>query len=434
MLMEAIMAFPLPSNEPQRLAALREYRILDTAPELAYDDLTELAAQIAHCPVACIGIMDTNREWIKSKYGLPADFNELPREMNVCSTTICGTDVLTVPDLSKDERFATYPLVSSEPYIRFYCGMPLINPEGYALGTLCIIDFQPRDLTFEQVDAVRCLSRQAVAQLELRRNLLELDEAKRELELQREKSEKLLLSIFPGPVADELKQHSRVTPRFFDSATILFADFEEFTRLAERLEPKSLVDQLDQYFSALDQIAERHGLEMLKTIGDCYMCVGGLPEPNRSHPFDACLAALEMQNYMAKLNRQRERMRLQHWELRIGIHTGPVMAGVVGRRKFIYDVWGDAVNIASRMEAAGAGGRINVSEAVQARVKSLFELEPRGSVEVKNKGRLNMFYISRLKPELSGDAAGFIANDGLRAEAEKLFPDFSRRRSSALGS
>lgn len=427
------MAFPLPSNEPQRLTALREYRIIDTAPELAYDDLTELAAQIAHCPVAAIGMMDANREWIKSKYGLPADFNELPREMNVCATTICGTDVLLVPDLSKDERFASYPLVSSEPYIRFYCGMPLINPEGYALGTFCIFDFQPRELTFEQVDAVRCLSRQAVAQLELRRNLLELDEAKRELESQREKSDKLLLSIFPRPVADELKQRNRVTPRFFDSATILFADFEGFTRLAERLEPKSLVDQLDQYFSALDEIAERHDLEMLKTIGDCYMCVGGLPEPNRSHPLNACLAALEMQDYMAKLNRRREKMRLQHWELRIGIHTGPVMAGVVGRRKFIYDVWGDAVNIASCMEAAGAGGRINVSEAVQARVKSLFEFEPRGSIEAKNKGTLNMSYLSRLKPELSRDAAGLIGNDALRVEAEKLFPRFSERGYSAVG-
>ena len=427
------MAFPLPSNEPQRLTALREYRIIDTAPELAYDDLTELAAQIAHCPVASIGIMDANREWIKSKYGLPADFNELPREMNICATTICGTDVLVVPDLSKDERFASYPLVSSEPYVRFYCGMPLINPGGYALGSLCIIDFQPRELTFEQVDAIRCLSRQAVAQLELRRNLLELDDAKRELESQREKSEKLLLSIFPRPIADELKQHSRVTPRFFDAATILFADFEGFTRLAERLEPKGLVDQLDQYFCALDEIAERHGLEMLKTIGDCYMCVGGLPEPNRSHPLDACLAALEMQDYMAKLNRQRERMRLQHWGLRIGIHTGPVMAGVVGRRKFLYDVWGDAVNIASRMEAAGAGDRINVSEAVQARVKSLFEFEPRGSVEAKNKGRLNMFYLGRLKPELSRDAAGLIGSDALRVEAAKLFPDFPGPRSSAVG-
>lgn len=425
------MAFPLPSNEPQRLRAVRDYRIVDTGPELAYDELAGLAAQITRCPIALIGIMDEKREWIKAKYGLPADFNNHPREMNVCATTLCGTDVLVVPDLSIDERFASYPAVNSEPYVRFYCGMPLINPEGYALGTLCVIDFKPRELTFEEVDAVRCLSRQAVAHLELRRNLLELERAKREIEVQRERSEKLLLSIFPGAVADELKQHNHVTPRFFDAATILFADFEGFTNLAERLEPKGLVDQLDQYFSALDQIAERHGLEMLKTIGDCYMCVGGLPEPNRCHVLDACLAALEMQDYMAKLNRQRERMRLPHWELRIGIHTGPVMAGVVGRRKFVYDVWGDAVNIASRMESAGEAGRINVSEAVQARVKAFFEFEPRGCVGAKNKGRLNMFYLNRLKPELSRDAAGAIGSAALIAEAEKLFPDFSRRKSSA---
>jgi len=427
---------PLPSNEPQRLKTVREYRILDTASEVAYDEITELAAQITQCPVATIGLMDEKREWLKSKYGLPPNFSEIPREFNVCATTICGTDALVVPDLSKDERFAHYPMVSTEPYMRFYCGMPLINPEGYALGTLCIVDFAPRELTFEQVDAVRRLSRQTVAQLELRRKFLELtqtlqhlEQAQREIETQRERSENLLLRILPRAAADELKQNNRVTPRFFESATILFADFEGFTHLAERLEPKSLVEQLDQHFSALDQIAERHGLEMLKTIGDCYMCVGGLPEPTRSHPLDTCLAALEMQDYMGRLNRQREKLRLPRWELRIGIHTGPVMAGVVGRRKFIYDVWGDAVNIAARMEAAGEGGRINVSEAVHARVKSLFNCEPRGSVEAKNKGRLDMFYLQRIKPELSQDAAGFVGNVAFGPEAEKLSPDFAVDRS-----
>ena len=271
------MAFPLPSNEPQRLTALREYRIVDTGPEHAYDELTGLAAQITRCPIAAIGIMDEKREWIKAKYGLPADFNNLPREMNVCATTLCGTDVLVVPDLSMDERFASYPVVRSEPYCRFYCGMPLINPEGYALGTLCVIDFKPRELTFEEIDAVRCLSRQAVAHLELRRNLLELERAKREIEIQRERSEKLLSSILPGPVANELKQHNHVTPRFFDAATILFADFEGFTNLAERLEPKGLVDQLDQYFSALDQIVLQKSLMRGAWITSAFLSVGASP-------------------------------------------------------------------------------------------------------------------------------------------------------------
>src|SRR5262249_54777130 len=120
--------------------------------------------------------------------------------------------------------------------------------------------------------------------------------------------------------------------------------------------PDQLIGQLDDYFSAFDEIAERHRLEMLKTIGDAYMCVGGVPETNRSHFIDACLAALEMQQLIAGINRQRKKLRLPHWDLRIGLHTGPVIAGVVGRRKFIYDVWGDAVNVAARMESAGAAG------------------------------------------------------------------------------
>jgi adenylate cyclase len=429
------MAFPVPRNEPQRLEAVREYEILDSAPELAYDEITELAAQIAGCPVASIGMMDETREWFKSKYGVPPDLTEIPREMNVCNVTICGTDVLVVPDLSQDERFRDYPMIAGEPGFRFYCGAPLINPEGYALGTLCVLDFQPREPTRAHIDGIRRLSHQVVTQLELRRNLLEtertlqrLDEARREIERQREQSERLLRSILPGTIADELKEKQRVVPRFFPSAAVLFADFEGFTRLAERLEPKGLVEQLDQYFSALDEIAERHGLEMLKTVGDCYMCVGGLPEPNRTHPLDACLAALEMQDYFVRQNRQREKLRLPRWELRIGIHTGPVMAGVVGRRKFLYDVWGDAVNIAARMESAGEAGRINVSEEVRARVDALFDFEPRGSVEAKNKGKLSMFYLMQPKPAFR---EGTGVNEAFRNEAERSFPGFLRRGATA---
>ena len=152
--------------------------------------------------------------------------------------------------------------------------------------------------------------------------------------------------------------HGRVTPRFYESATVMFADFQGFTQLTERMDPKGLVEQLDQFFSAFDEITGRQRLEKLKTIGDAYMCAGGLPEVQRTHPVDACLAALELQDYMSRANQQRERLRLPRWELRIGLHTGSVMAGVVGRRKFTYDIWGDAVNVAARMEAAGNAGCI----------------------------------------------------------------------------
>jgi adenylate cyclase len=172
------------------------------------------------------------------------------------------------------------------------------------------------------------------------------------------------------------------------------------------MEPVALIGLLDQYFSAFDEIVTRHGLEKLKTIGDAYMAVAGVPIASRRHHIDTCLAALEIQAVMARMKAQREKMRLPALELRIGIHTGPVMSGVVGRRKFTFDIWGDAVNTAALMEANGAPGRINVSETVVGKVKTLFELEPRGAVETKHNRKLEMFFLNRLKPEYSRDADG----------------------------
>lgn len=420
-----------PANEADRLEALNAYQILDTAPEVAYDEITELAAQICQCPVAVIGLIDRDRDWKKSKYGLPPDFTGMPREMSICSATICGNDVLVSQDLTQDARFADNPAVTGEPHLRFYCGMPLINPQGYALGTLCVVDFQPRELPIEQIEAVRRLSHQIVSQLELRRNLIELDhrlrdltKARAEAEAERARSDQLLHSILPGSIADELRLQDRVEPRFHESVTVMFADFEGFTRLTERMDPKALIEQLDQFFSAFDEIAERHHLEKLKTIGDAYMCVGGLPTANRSHPVDCCLAALAMLDHMARVNGHRDKLHLPRWELRIGLHTGPVMAGVVGQRKFIYDIWGDAVNIAARLEAAGASGHVNFSDALRLRIQSLFESDDRGSIEVKNKGAVHMHFLTRLKPEFAQDATGHLPNDAFHRECARLFPGY----------
>jgi len=149
------------------------------------------------------------------------------------------------------------------------------------------------------------------------------------------------------------------------------------------------------------------------------MAVAGVPYENRSHPLQAALAAMEMQAIVQKMKVQREKIRLPTLDLRIGLHTGPVIAGVVGKRKFTYDIWGDAVNIAARMEEAGEPGRINVSSAVKDRLAGHFELEPRGSIEAKNKGQIEMFFLNRLKPEFSKDPEGRTASDKLRAEFGK---------------
>ncbi|MBV8107966.1 MAG: GAF domain-containing protein, partial [Hyphomicrobiales bacterium] len=359
-----------------------------------------------------ISFIDDDRRWLKAKYGLPPQMADAPRGAAVCSTTICGAEVLVVPDMTQDPRFDRGAMVLGDPHCRFYCGVPLINDEGYALGTLCVMDFEPRRLTFEQTEGLRRLSRQVLTLLELRRKLIErdrtirrLDQARMDVAAQKARAEELLEDLLPAAIADELKKNGRVQPRYIRSATVLFADVQGFTLLAERTEPAALVGLLDQYFSTFDDIVARHRLEKLRTIGDAYMAVGGVLETGRPHPVDACLAALEMQAAVARCKSRSEKMRRPSLELRIGIHTGPVISGVVGNRRFTFDVWGDAVNTASLMEAHCLPGRINVSDTVAGHAKALFELEPRGPIEAKHERKHEMFFLNRLKPEVSCDPA-----------------------------
>ncbi|MBC7973002.1 MAG: GAF domain-containing protein [Verrucomicrobia bacterium] len=174
------MIAPLPDDESARLRSLCQYQILDTEPEVGFDDLTNLAASICHTPITFVSLVDAQRQWFKAKVG--TDVAETPRDVAFCSHAILQLDLLIVPDTLADERFATNPLVVGEPHIRFYAGVPLIMPDGHALGTLCVIDFIPRALTPNQLEALQALGRQVVAQLELRRQLLEADHLTRELQ------------------------------------------------------------------------------------------------------------------------------------------------------------------------------------------------------------------------------------------------------------
>ncbi len=181
-----------------------------------------------------------------------------------------------------------------------------------------------------------------------------------------------------------------------------------------------LVSFLDQVFSAFDEIAVKYGLERLKTIGDAFMAVGGVPTANRTHAMDACLAALEMQRAIRLLNERRGKLRLPTLELRVGIHSGPVMAGIVGKRKFTYDIWGDAVNLAARLESASEPRRTNVSSAVVGQLSAFFSFTPRGRVEVKNKDPLEMFFLDRIRPEFAADALGEAPNEALLRQRTQL--------------
>ena len=214
---------------------------------------------------------------------------------------------------------------------------------------------------------------------------------KRIIEDEKDRSEKLLLNILPEETAKELKAHGAVKATKFESATVLFTDFKGFTALAEQGEPELLVRSIDFYFKAFDEITSKYGLEKIKTIGDSYMCAGGIPVTTQDHAKNVMLAANEMINFVnAQLQAQND---LIHFEIRIGVHTGPVIAGIVGNKKWQYDVWGDTVNIASRMESKSEAGRINISETTYLEIKEMFECEYRGKLEVKNRGSLKMYFL-----------------------------------------
>lgn len=231
-----------------------------------------------------------------------------------------------------------------------------------------------------------------------------------QVRVERERSETLLKNILPATIAAELKETSVVVPKYFDSASVLFTDFVGFTRISEKLSPADLVTELDGCFSQFDEVVRRNNLEKLKTIGDAYMCAAGLPEKNPGHAIDACLTALELGAFMRQMAEIKNSIGVDFWKIRIGIHSGPVTAGVIGTNKFAYDIWGDTVNTASRMESSGSPDKINVSAITYELARDFFDFEYRGEIEAKGKGKLGMYYLLGIKPGLSLDGEGRIPN------------------------
>ena len=220
-----------------------------------------------------------------------------------------------------------------------------------------------------------------------------VEERTQELRVAKVKSEELLLNILPEEIADELKTKGYAEAKYIDEVTVLFTDFIGFTQLAERMSPKELVAEINLCFSAFDNIMSRHGIEKIKTIGDAYMAAGGLPTPNQTHAEDVVKAAIDIQSFMAKHKAEKAARNELYFEIRIGVHTGPVVAGIVGIKKFQYDIWGDTVNTASRMESSGEVGKVNISGTTYELVKDKFNCTYRGMVAAKGKGEVAMYFV-----------------------------------------
>ncbi|WP_199299919.1 adenylate/guanylate cyclase domain-containing protein [Trichocoleus sp. FACHB-262] len=512
----AVAAPPIPSNEAERLEALKQYNILDSMPEEAFDELTELAAQICGSPISLVSLTDSHRQWFKSKVGI--DAVEVPREQAFCAHAIAKPDDLfVIPNMLEDERFAENPLVTNDPSIRFYAGTPLVTPDGFPLGTLCVLDRIPRNLTPEQRKALQVLGRQVIAQMELRLQIEKLERQinryqqaeaqlrasdqqvvdllegmtdgfwaldrqwrftfvnqkagqilqkspeellgkviwdvlsdlagskfdeefhnavtqqvsvnfeefyaplgrwievrafpsyeglsafihditirrvmEEALRYQQEQADRLLSNTLPGPIAKRLKLQEDTIADSFEEVTILFADLVNFTQWASEITPTALVSYLNEIFSAFDQLTEKHGLEKIKTIGDAYMVAGGLPIPSDHHVEAIAEMGLDMLSAIAQFNTKHG----TKLNLCVGINTGPVIAGVIGTKKFSYDLWGDTVNIASRMESHGLPGRVQVTEAAYHHLKTHYTFEKRDIIEVKGKGSMQTYLITGKK-------------------------------------
>ena len=367
-------------NEESRLNEVNRLGILnrDLEQESQYNALTQLASIITKSQIGLINILGSNIQQCKNNFG----FNvlestlteEMPREISICQYSLASPqEPLIINDLYIDERTKHFQKLEAYENLRFYAGSPLITSRGYSIGTLCVIDDKPKTIEHEQIEGLRLLADQVVNMLEQEFN----EKNRKNKDLQ--------------DISNE-NEENRIT-KYFSTSSILFADFVGFTKLVEIMEPGDLIETLNTFFKGFEKLSKKHNVTKVKTIGDCYMCVSGIPTQQKDHAFEICSLAKDMLQFVDGINIQHSVLDKPIWNLRIGIHSGPLIAGLSSDS---FDVWGDTVNIAARLESSGEEGRIHITEKTADYLGDRGIIVPRGEINLKNKGEWKTFFLDNI--------------------------------------
>jgi len=318
------------------------------------------------------------------------------------------------------EHIYEYPLEEYLQNFRHYIFSP--NSKGYQLALEKFKNGE-KGLTFEHQIQTKSMDQKWLqttltpifSENGAMENVIVVETDITQLYIDKQKTEQLLANLFPHEITEQLKRKGRAKSKKYRMVTVLFADFENFTALTKSMSVDELITELNRYVRRFDEIIDDHYLEKIKTIGDAYMCAGGLPLKNYSNPFDVTLASLRIQQFVSEMAEEKMTWGEHPWKLRMGIHTGRVMAGVIGSKKFAYDIWGDTVNIASRMEGSGQVGKVNISANTYDYIKDYFDCTHRGKIKIKNLSEeIDMYFVNRLKPEYSEDEYGIHPNATFR--------------------
>ena len=367
-----------PPNESSRVKEVQRLGILDRdlSNEQKFSSLILIASYLTNSEFGFINILGSDIQQCKVTFGLEKELQDLikevPRDISVCQYSLTTPNQpLIIEDLRNDPRTKDFHKMDFYKDLRFYGGIPLVTSRGFAIGTLCVGDKEPKRVSEKEIECLRLLAD----------NIVEMIEADATDRSTNQKGDQSLNDQSPA-----------IETKYFSSASVLFADFVGFTNHTESLDPGELLETLNGFFSGFDEIAKKNGITKIKTIGDCYMCVAGIKGKSERHAIDICKFAFDVIQFVDAMNIQRKILGKKGWDIRIGIHSGPLISGKSGNS---IDVWGDTVNIAARIESTGQSGRIHVSDKTANYLGKLTQLTPRGEIELRNKGIFKTYFVSQ---------------------------------------